>query len=246
MRGRVNLLLAFLVLAAGIVAGCASSSTGSKIESAASPSAEATKTVVSADGAKGTAALAAAPPGSVDYQISARDILDVTVFQVPDLSKTVQVSEDGYISLPLLGKVRVRGSTTAGAEEEIAAKLRKSYLQSPQVSVIIRQYGQRVTISGEVKTPKVMSIDGRVTLTEAIANAGGFGDLADSKRVHIARTVNERIQDTVYDFDAIQAGQIPDPALQGGDLIVAEQSGVKVALKNLKDLLPFAIFAPLL
>ena len=191
-------------------------------------------------------ALAAAEPTDTDYRISARDILEVSVFQVPDLSKTVQVSDDGYITLPLIGKTEMRGKTTRDAEQTVASRLRKKYLQSPQVSIFVKQYGQRVTVSGEVKTPRVLAVDGRMTLTQAVASAGGFSDLADTARVHVARSVNGRIHDQVYNFDQIQGGQAVDPSLQGGDLVVAEQSGAKVAFKSIKDMLPFAILASVL
>lgn len=196
--------------------------------------------------AAATQASALASVGSTDYRIAARDILDINVFQVPDLTKTVQVSEDGNVTLPLIGKINLINKTTHEAENIVADRLRKSYMRAPQVSIFVKQYGQKITISGEVKTPRVIPVDGRVTLTQAIANAGGLADLADYKRVHVARTVGSRIQDEVYDLDAIQSGKAADPVLQGGDLVVAEQSGVKLTLKTMKDLLPFAIFAPLL
>ena len=55
-----------------------------------------------------------------------------------------------------------------------------------------------------------------------------------------------RVNDQVYDLEAIHAGQLKDPVLSGGDLVVAEQSGARVVLKNLKDMLPFAVLATLL
>jgi len=112
--------------------------------------------------------------------------------------------------------------------------------------VSLKQYGQRVTISGEVKAPRVLTVDGKVTVTEAIASAGGLSDLANAQRVHIARKSGDRIKDEIYDLSAIQSGQAPDPTLKGGDIVVVEQSGAQVAFKNMKDLLPFAILANLL
>jgi polysaccharide biosynthesis/export protein len=191
-------------------------------------------------------ALASADLPSVDYHISPRDILEVSVFQVPDLSKTVQVSDDGYISLPLIGKTKIGGDTTQEAESAIGKKLQKKYLQSPQVSVLVKNYGQRVTVSGAVLHPSVLAVDGRVTLTQAVAKAGGLNDVGNSRRVHVARSSNGRINDQVYDLDQILAGHATDPMLHGGDLVVAEESGVKVAFKNLKDMLPFAVLASLL
>ena len=69
------------------------------------------------------------------------------------------MSDDGNVSLPLIGKTNLSGKSTREAEDIIGDKLRKKYLQSPQVSVFVKQYGQRVTVSGEVKTPRVMSLE---------------------------------------------------------------------------------------
>src|SRR5262249_16116438 len=101
------------------------------------------------------------------------------------------------------------------------------------------------TISGEVKGPRVLPDDGNTTLTQAIANAGGVSALADSTRIHIAHSKDQRVQDDIQNLDDIQAGKATDPRLRGGDIVVVEQSGTRVALQRVKDLLPFAIFATL-
>ena len=190
--------------------------------------------------------LASADTATGDYRISSRDILEVAVFQVKDLDGAVQVSEDGNVALPLVGKVQLRGKTTHEAEQIIAGKLREKYLQSPQVSVSIKQYGKRITVSGEVKTPRVMPDDGQTTLTQAIATAGGFSELADTTRVHVARSKDQHVQDEIYNLDTIQAGKATDPLLKGGDIVVAETSGTRVALKSMRDLLPFAMLATIM
>jgi polysaccharide export outer membrane protein len=188
----------------------------------------------------------AAQTETSDYKISQQDILQIAVFQVNDLNSAVQVNQDGTVALPLIGKVQVAGRTTYEAEQIIAAKLRQKYLQSPQVSVSIKTYGKRITISGEVKSPKVLGDDGGTTLSQAIANAGGVSDLANAQRVHIARSKDQHVQDEIFNLDDIQAGKVTDPLLKGGDIVVVEQSGVKVALKDVGSLLPFAIFATLI
>jgi len=181
-----------------------------------------------------------------EYRISQQDILQISVFQVNDLNNAVQVNQDGSITLPLIGKVRVVGETTSEAEQTIAAKLRQKYLQSPQVSVSIKTYGKRITVSGEVKGPRVIADDGNTTLSQAIANAGGVSEIANSERVHVARSKDQLVQDEIYDLDDIQGGKVTDPLLKGGDIVVVEQSGVKVALKDLTALLPFAILGSIL
>jgi polysaccharide export outer membrane protein len=180
---------------------------------------------------------------ATDYRISQQDILQISVFQVADLNSAVQVSQDGNITLPLIGKTPVAGRTTSEAEQIIAGKLRQKYLQSPQVSVSVKTYGKRITVSGAVTGPRVLGDDGNTTLSQAIANAGGVAEIGNSERVHIARSKDQHVQDDIYSLDDIQAGKVSDPLLHGGDIVVVEQSGVKVALKSVSSLLPFAIIA---
>lgn len=187
-----------------------------------------------------------APVITDDYIIAPRDVLQVTVFQVPDLSKSVTVNGGGDVSFPLIGRVHLAGKSVEQAQQEIAQKLGKKYVQSPQVTVLVTKSGQRVTVNGSVKAPNVLTIDGRLTLSQAIAASGGLGDLANASRIHVARVTDETVKDNIFDLDQIQAGAIPDPVLQGGDIVVVEDSNGKVVLKNLKDLLPFAVLAAVL
>ena len=183
---------------------------------------------------------------ATEYRISQQDILQISVFQVNDLNNAgVQVGQDGNITLPLVGRVQVAGKTTSEAEQIIAGKLKQKYLQSPQVSVSVKTYGKRITVSGAVGAPRVLADDGNTTLSQAIANAGGVAEIGNSERVHVARSKDQHVQDDIYNLDKVQAGTIPDPLLRGGDIVVVEQSGVKVVLKDIGALMPFAIFATL-
>ena len=181
-----------------------------------------------------------------EYRISQQDILQISVFQVNDLNTAVQVNQDGNITLPLVGRVQVAGRTTPEAEQIIAGKLRQKYLQSPQVSVQVKSYGKRITVSGAVGGPRVLPDDGNTTLSQAIASAGGVSDIGNSDRVHVAISKNQHVQDNIYNLDDIQAGKVADPLLHGGDIVVVERSGYKVAFKEIGALLPFAMFATLM
>ena len=256
---------AFLMLAAAqLLADCAqtnkpvSTASGGQTQVTSSQN---TQPVVAERGngiagyANGQTAMAATPDANqtsavesahaTDYRISQQDILQISVFQVNDLNSAVQVSQDGNITLPLVGKVQVVGRTTDEAEQIIAGKLRQKYLQSPQVSVSVKTYGKRITVSGAVGGPRVLADDGNTTLSQAIANAGGVSDIGNSERVHIAKSKDQHVQDEIYNLDDIQAGKAQDPLLKGGDIVVVEQSGYKVALKNIMSLMPFAMFATL-
>ena len=244
-RSRIPVLIGcigVLGLLAVALANCTSDGLGTSSSSPASTPAYAAAEGVDAAALQPTAETVAMG----DYRISGRDILDIQVFQVTDLNKTVQVSEDGSVTLPLVGKMLLGGKTTQEAEEVLSMKLKQKYLQSPQVSVLVKQFGQRVTVSGEVKGAKVLAVDGSTTLTQAIANAGGLTDVADATRVHVARSRTGHVSDAVYNLNDIQAGKLTDPVLQGGDIVVAEQSGTRVAFKTVKDLLPFAVLSSVL
>ena len=196
--------------------------------------------------AASTMASSPTEPVSSEYRITPDDVLQVSIFQVPDLNRTVQVDGNGFISLPLVGGVPVRGKTLLQAQTDITGRYQKSYLQSPQVTVSLVKSGQRVTVSGAVKTPTVLGLDVPLSLSMAVAQSGGMGETGNPDRVHIARSTNgEAVEDSVHNLNDIQAGKAPNPMLRGGDIVVVEDSQARLALKNIKDVLPLAGVAAL-
>jgi polysaccharide export outer membrane protein len=109
------------------------------------------------------------------YAIGAQDLLEISVFEVDQLSRTVRVSEDGTIGLPLLGAIPVQGLTRSEVEQEIARRLAAGLVKDPQVTVIIREFqSRRVTVTGAVKSPGSYEMLGPQSLVEMIAEAGGL------------------------------------------------------------------------
>jgi len=128
--------------------------------------------------------------GIPDYRIGPLDLLEISVFQVPDLNKTVRVNSAGQISLPLIGAVQAGGITVQELEKSIAAKLEAKFLQNPQVTAFVKEYtSQRVTVEGAVKAPGVFPLTGRTTLLQTIAQAGGLDGLANTKEIVVFRHV---------------------------------------------------------
>lgn len=140
--------------------------------------------------------------GATDYRVQPLDVLDISVFQVPDLTKTVEVSSSGQISLPLIGAVAVAGKSVSGVEAEIAAKLRANYLQAPQVSVFVKESANsRVTVDGAVKNPGVYPVKGQITLLQALATAGGIDlSVADRQGIIVLRKIGGRVQAAKFDY----------------------------------------------
>lgn len=189
-------------------------------------------------------AFARQPTG--DYRIGPLDVLDVSVFQVPDLTKTVQVSASGLITLPLIGSVKAAGKTTGTLEKEIASQLGAKYLQSPQVSVAIKEAtSQRVTVEGAVGKPGVYPIVGQTTLLQTIAQAGGLDRVADKRGVVVFRNIDGKRNAAKFDYAAIRDGKNEDPVLVGGDIVVVDESGSKAALRTIRETMSvFGMFSP--
>src|SRR5690606_27423686 len=81
------------------------------------------------------------PPATaqgIAQPVAVSDMLEVTVFQVPDLSRTVQVDDAGIISLPLIGQVKAAGKSVQTLQRDIETAYRSNYLQSPSVSVLVK------------------------------------------------------------------------------------------------------------
>lgn len=116
-----------------------------------------------------------------EYLIGVGDLLGVEVFDVPELSREVRVSETGYISLPLLpSKIRAQGLTPFQLQDKLAELLQTNGLVStPEVTVTIKeQHGEPITVIGEVKNPMVIESLGQTTLVQALSRAGGISDSA--------------------------------------------------------------------
>ena len=123
---------------------------------------------------------------TADYRVGAKDLLEISVFGLRELNKTVRVSEDGKISLPLLGEVEVEGLTKAELEKKISHLLEEKYLQNPQVTIFIREYqSKRVSVLGAVEEPGPYELLGRQTLLQIISEAGGLTEKAGDKIIVI-------------------------------------------------------------
>ncbi|NEX94880.1 polysaccharide biosynthesis/export family protein [Caulobacter sp. 17J65-9] len=187
----------------------------------------------------------AAPRG--EYRIGPLDKLNITVFQVKDLTlDRVQVDASGRILLPLIGQVMAAGRTTTELSDEIAAKLEASYLQHPQVSVVVSEAAsQKVTVDGAVTEAGVFELRGRTTLLQAVAMAKGPARNANLKRVAVFRQIDGQRQAAVFDLKAIRKGKAEDPEIYGDDVIVVDSSGLKGAWREVLGALPaFSIFRP--
>ncbi len=169
-----------------------------------------------------------------DYYIGPYDLLEITVFQVDDLSRTVRVNARGLIGLPLIGQVQAAGLSARVVEEEIARRLTECCLQDPQVTIFIKEFvSQRVTVEGEVTKPGIFPLSGRTSLLQAIALAAGVSEIADINQVSIFRTLADgNKEQLVFDLEAVRSGKVDDPLIQGNDVVVVGSSTTRSMVKS--------------
>jgi polysaccharide biosynthesis/export protein len=183
-----------------------------------------------------------------EYRIGPSDLLEISVFQVPELSRTVRVNSDGSLSLPLIGQVKAGGLTGYELETLIARKLQENYLQDPQVSVFIKEFvSQRVTVGGSVNKSGIFPISGKTTLLQAIALAGGVGKFAIESDIKVFRTLPDGSRQVLtYDLEPIRKGLAEDPPLMTSDVIVVANSETREKMRSLAEFLrDIAVFGAL-
>ncbi len=146
------------------------------------------------------------------YQFGPGDTIKISVYQEPDLSVTAQISQQGFIDMPLLGSVKMTGLTQQGAKEQLENLLRDGYLVSPSVSITVDSY-RPFFIYGEVRSPGSYAYQPDITLEQAIALSGGLLDRASREQWHIQRGADKAT------FVAK-----PDTIILPGDVIKIEKS----------------------
>ena len=133
-----------------------------------------------------------APAGDGEYRIGQDDLLNVAVFEYPDMNTTARVTAAGRFSLPLVGVVTAAGRTARELELEIESALRDGFLNDPHVTVFVEEYGsQPVSVLGAVRQPDIYQIQGRKFLLDMIAMAGGLEETA-GKTIQVIRRAGAR------------------------------------------------------
>lgn len=188
---------------------------------------------------------AIAPLGE-GYRIAPMDTVSVKVFKMPDLTGDYQVDLTGRLSLPLIGEVPAANMTTAELDRALTEKFGERYLENPDVSVGIKESAARnLTVDGAVKNAGAYPVTGPLTLMQAVAIAGGVTDDANLRRVAIFRTIDGQRQAAAFDLVSIRRGEMEDPTVFAGDIVVIDGSSIKAVQKQLLTSLPIlSIFRP--
>lgn len=187
-----------------------------------------------------------------DYTIGPNDLIDIDVYGVPELKRTVRVNSSGLVSLPLVGQVSLGGLTAQEAEKRLEKVYGEKYLVNPQISVFIREFTtQRVTVEGAVAKPGIYPFTGQLTLLRAMALVGGGGPMARLDEIMVYRKAPDgRMETLTYNMEKIRDGSEPDPIIYAEDVIVVKRDRTRALLRDslLRDAIdainPFSALAP--
>lgn len=172
--------------------------------------------------------------------ITVGDLIEVNVYGMEKLSRTVQVDSLGNISLPLVNNVRAADQSLSGLERAVTAAYGR-YLQSPSVTLSLKDSpARRVTVDGQVVKPGNYPINERSTLSEAIADAGGVNNIGDQTKIFVYRMVDGKRFVANYSLADIRANVRAAPRIYGRDTVIVFSSSSRVAWQNVKDALGVA------
>ena len=181
------------------------------------------------------------PEGEIFYVIGPQERLDIAVVGSELFTGTYLTDQKGNVQFPLIGEVPTGGLAPSDASDLIADGLRGRYLTDPQVRVIPQEFPlPSISVGGQVKKPGSYPAQGRQTLLRIVNEAEGLAEYAKYDDVLVMRTVNNQRYIGVYNIEAIQRGNYPDPILYPNDVVMVGDSPARRRLDSIFQ------FAPLL
>lgn len=159
------------------------------------------------------------------YVFGAGDLIAVQVWDHPEMSTRARVRDDGKISVPFLGDVKVVGTTPSGLAHDLETSLKAGGLVvAPHATISLEERGPiKISVLGEVARPGLYPLDRGAGLAEALASAGGLTEFARRDRIFVTRRSPQLVR-IRFTFDALVGGRGPAATfqLQPGDVVVAE------------------------
>jgi|SRR5579883_685403 len=216
-------IITLLIGAIAIVLGQSAVAAGPQLASAVSTHAQETTALPVTSAKPAAAPFSPAIPSSV----SVGDLIDVSVFGVPDYSEEVRVDANGQVTLPYIGTVKLAGMSIQEAEIFLAKRFSdRGIFSNPQVTITDKEYaGQDVTVLGEVQRPGLYPVGGMRTLFDIISAAGGTSQRAGNTALITHRNNPQNVEPITLSYDAkgLQQSNVP---VNPGDTIVVSKAGI--------------------
>jgi polysaccharide biosynthesis/export protein len=212
-QGPVSLLVALMGLGLSSTINLAQTAAGSEVTAVRLANSGHTSTASSADSPTTT--------GVSQYVLGAADVVRVNVWKNADLSQTVTVGPDGFVSLPLLGDVHAAGLTANQLGQDLSARL-SSYVVSAQVTVsVVDIRSRQVFVTGQVGKPGAYPLITPLTVLQLIAQAGGLNTFANRKGIFVLRGTKGDVQRLRFNYTSAIHGDVKQNIiLQPGDTVI--------------------------
>ena len=161
------------------------------------------------------------PPAlSDEYRLGPGDKLRIEVYKDAQLSQSAQIRPDGKVTLPLIGDVKAVGLTPIELRDAITNSL-KEYITNPTVTVIVVEATAPLAyVMGEVNHPGAITLQGPLTIIQALALAGGLKDFADAKNIRVLRRTPTGVQTIAFNYKETLKSSGDSIYLRPGDTVV--------------------------
>jgi polysaccharide export outer membrane protein len=151
-----------------------------------------------------------------EFRMSREDVIEVSVWKEPELSRTVPIRPDGKITLPLIGDLQAEGLRPAELEQSVQKQL-AALVRDPRVTVIVHDVnGAKVFVTGQVLHAGAFPLRSTMNVLQALAMAGGLAEFADRGDITVLRMDGRRLQ---VDYDDLVKGK-SKVSLGPGDTVV--------------------------
>jgi protein involved in polysaccharide export with SLBB domain len=153
------------------------------------------------------------------------DVIEVRVYQEPELSGVYQVGPEGDVVFPLCKTVVVGGLSPNGAAEKLRACLHDGFMRDPQVSVLVKEYNsKKVFVFGEVQKPGTFIFEDGMSIVQAVTIAGGFTKTAARNSTSVTRHIRGQEVKVKVNVQDIALGKAPNFTLEPGDIVYVPES----------------------
>jgi polysaccharide export outer membrane protein len=158
---------------------------------------------------------------TTEYLIGPEDVLDISVWKNPELSRKVPVRPDGRISLPLVNDIQAAGLTPSALRQQLAAKLAE-FVPTPEVSVVVQDVlSAKVAVVGAVKTPGRFTLRSPATVLECLALAQGLTEFASKDKIVVLRQNGSTTTRIPFNYSKVASGNDQENFfVKPGDIIV--------------------------
>jgi len=182
------------------------------------------------------------------YILQPGDEVTVQYRYTPEFDQTIKVQPDGFVSLEVVGDVKLGGLTINQARELIVEKA-KVRLKDPEIALSLKDFEKPFfVVAGEVVKPGKFELRDHLTAMQAVMLAGGFKDQAKASQVIVFRRLNSELSETkILNFkDAAQkGGKFQDLILQPGDMLMIPQNTITRIERYMKAVNVGMFFNPL-